>query len=111
MQIGQIIRKYRRAKDLTQTQLAEELGHSNAAAISKIELGINDISFEDVMRIAKVLEVDPLLFVIEYKGGEYAGLYEYLPYLSDASSEAISTIRFMLHMPPKKIYNSESKIG
>ena len=58
MEIGKIIKKERKKKGLTQTELAEAVGVSQAA-IAKYEAGVNEPSFEMVSNIAKVLGFNP----------------------------------------------------
>lgn len=54
---GKRLRKIRRAKDLTQEQLADQVGVS-LNFIGQLERGENSPSFETVQKIAEVLEVD-----------------------------------------------------
>jgi transcriptional regulator with XRE-family HTH domain len=62
--IGQQIRKIRHAKDLTQDNLAFELGITKSA-YSKIEREESNISIKRLEQIAKVLEVDIVDFFKE----------------------------------------------
>jgi len=55
--IGQHIRKIRQSKDLSQENMADELGISKGA-YSKMERGITDIPLSRLLSIAKVLEVE-----------------------------------------------------
>jgi transcriptional regulator with XRE-family HTH domain len=62
--VGQQIRKIRQAKDLTQDNLAFELGITKSA-YSKIEREESNISIKRLEQIAKVLEVDIVDFFKE----------------------------------------------
>lgn len=53
------IKKYRLAKKMTQTELAEALGYADKTAISKIEKGVNDLTVPKIIAFAKVLGVEP----------------------------------------------------
>ena len=109
--IGEIVRFYRLRKGITQDELAKEIGYSDKAAISKIERGVNDANYSTIVKIAKALDVDPVIFMDQFTADKYAEFHEFLPYLADASDETLRTIRYMLHMPEKKIYRSTEKIG
>ena len=110
MTIGEIIKKYRKMEGLTQTELAHRIGHKGPSGISKIESGVNEATFDLVVNIALALNVDPMIFMMEQRGDKFAGYREYLPYLAEASEETLRNIRFMLGMPPKKIYVSSKEI-
>lgn len=55
--IGERIVRIRKSKNLTQANLAEELGMTSSA-FSKIELGINNTPILRLFQIAETLEVD-----------------------------------------------------
>ncbi len=55
--VGKRLRQIRRAKDLTQEQLAAAVGVS-VKFIGNIERGTSAPSFETIEKIAEVLEVD-----------------------------------------------------
>jgi transcriptional regulator with XRE-family HTH domain len=57
VRFGKRLRKLRRNKDLTQEQLAEMIGVS-VDFVSKMERGLNAPSFDNIQKIAAVLEVD-----------------------------------------------------
>jgi len=59
--IGKTIRKIRENKDLSQANLAEELG-MNTSSYSKIERGETDASTSKLLKIAEILEVDVAVF-------------------------------------------------
>lgn len=110
MSIGEIIKKYRKMVGMTQSELALRIGLKKPSGISKIESGVNAVTFDTVVHIAEVLGIDPMVFMMESRGDKYAPYREYLPYLAEASEETIRNIRFMLEMPPKKIYKSSREI-
>lgn len=110
MSIGEVIRKYRKMVGMTQRDLAARLGMEGPSGISKIESGANTVSFDTVVAIANILGVDPMVFMMESRGDKYVSYREYLPYLAEASEETLRNIRFMLNMPPKKIWSSTKEI-
>lgn len=68
--IGEIIEQYRKAKKLTQSQLAKQLGVSNTA-ISKWENGTNLPDITLIEPLCEILEIDKLLlFTSENKDKE-----------------------------------------
>ena len=96
-QIGYIIKRYRKQKGLTQTELAEAMGYKDKTSISKIERGIATITVEQSKQIAKVLGFSPILFLCEsFKDAE-----EFLPYLAQADATTLNNIRAILGMPQK----------
>lgn len=58
MTIGDKIREIRKKKNLTQEQLALLMGYANRSVINKIESGINSVTYETLVKLSKVLEVD-----------------------------------------------------
>lgn len=110
MTIGAIIKKYRKLVGMTQSELASRIGLKKPSGISKIESGVNAVTFDTVVSIADILGVDPMVFMMESRGDKFAPYREYLPYLAEASEETIRNVRFMLNMPPKKIWKSEKEI-
>lgn len=56
--LGARIRTYRKAKGMTQDELAKAVGYTSKAMISRIEKGLNAISVERVEEIANALGVD-----------------------------------------------------
>ena len=60
--IGQNIKRYRIARNLSQEQLANMCGHTNNNArswVSKIESGVNDIPATELNLVANALGVQP----------------------------------------------------
>lgn len=109
--LGILIRKYRKEKGMTQEDLGKAIGLSGKSGISKLERGINDASTETVIKIAKVLEVSPAVFLEQKE--TYSEFAEYLPYLAQASEETIRNIRYMLGMSEKNpsVSDSFQRIG
>ena len=106
--IGKNVRYYRKKALLTQTELAFRLGYRSYSSISKIESGDRDLPLSSVYALAKELGCTPSdLFDDSKENEDYS---EYLPYLEKASQETLENIRFMLHMPPKKICKSKKEI-
>lgn len=59
-EIGRRIYNIRKKLGFTQQDLADRLGYSNKASISRIENGQQDLTTTEVMDIAKVLRVTPM---------------------------------------------------
>lgn len=57
--IGGSIRKRRKELNISQEQLAEKLGYSSKAAISRIENGHNAFPMDRLPEFAEVLSIDP----------------------------------------------------
>jgi len=53
------VKKYRKEKEITQEQLALEIGHSSASMISKIEAGLENkhYNIKQLYLISKVLNI------------------------------------------------------
>lgn len=68
-QIGQNVKSVRKAKNISQLNLALAIGHKAVGTVSMAELGINNKHFniEHLVKIADVLEVDVCEF---FKYGE-----------------------------------------
>ena len=66
--VGCNIKNVRKSRNLTQTQLAEQIG-KHESSIRKYEKGLTDIPNEVILKIADVLEVSPaeLLSVDEWE--------------------------------------------
>jgi transcriptional regulator with XRE-family HTH domain len=56
IRFGKIVRQMRKERNWSQLDLADELG-TDAAYISRIELGMKNLSLETLMRLAKVFSV------------------------------------------------------
>ena len=56
--VGCNIKNVRKSRNLTQTQLAEQIG-KHESSIRKYEKGLTDIPNEVILKIADVLEVSP----------------------------------------------------
>ena len=55
---GKNLKYYRRVKDLTQEQLAEQLDIADYHYISKIENGKSNITFKTLFKLSQALEID-----------------------------------------------------
>ena len=55
MKIGERIRKQREALGWSQEELAQKMGYTHRSALSKIEVGKNDVSYSKMLRFAEVL--------------------------------------------------------
>jgi len=63
------VRKYRKLKNITQEQLALEIGHSSASMISKIEAGLEGkhYSIKQLYLISKALDTPMTTFFEQTK--------------------------------------------
>ena len=59
MELGDKIKKLRLELGMTQEELAEKVGYKSKSTINKIEKNVNDISFEKISILAKVLKCSP----------------------------------------------------
>ena len=59
MTLGGRIRELRRKAGLTQSELAERIGYSTKASISKIESDVLDVNQSTIVALAKALGVTP----------------------------------------------------
>jgi len=57
--IGDNIRKYRKAKSMTQADLAFACGDKDWSQISRMERGLVNFTISYLLLVAKVLEVNP----------------------------------------------------
>jgi transcriptional regulator with XRE-family HTH domain len=57
--IGDKIRKYRREKGLTQSELAFECGDKDWSQISRMERGLVNFSISYLLIVSEVLEISP----------------------------------------------------
>lgn len=92
-EIGQRIRKYRKARRLSQEELAEKVGISTTH-MSHIETGNTKLSLPVLVSLASVLDVrtDDLLFE-NVEGGRSAALEELAASLNDCSTQQIKVLK------------------
>lgn len=57
--IGEKIRKFRLAKELTQAELAFECGDKDWSQISRMERGLVNFNISYLLLIAEILEISP----------------------------------------------------
>lgn len=57
-ELGANIRSVRKAKRLSQNQLADRMGYKDHSTLAKVETGVNDITVGTLFRYAEELEVD-----------------------------------------------------
>ncbi|MBH8601485.1 helix-turn-helix domain-containing protein [Thermoactinomyces sp. CICC 23799] len=62
MNVRQKIKERRKELNLTQEQIARKLGKSRSW-YTKIEIGIRNIKLDDLIKLSKALEVDPVFFI------------------------------------------------
>lgn len=63
MTTGQIIKKLREERNMTQEKLAELMGYSHKSSINKIEMGKSDLPQSKLVAFAKIFGVSPCVFV------------------------------------------------
>lgn len=56
---GDNVRKYRKARGLTQKELAEKTGLYDSSSISKIEKGLSDCTSSTIIKLADALGISP----------------------------------------------------
>jgi len=95
-EIGQRIRKYRKAQQLSQEELAEKIGISTTH-MSHIETGNTKLSLPVLVALASQLDVrtDDLLFECP-KGGRLAEAEELLSTFDGCSSQQIKVLSDIL---------------
>lgn len=57
MEIGSVVRQFREARDMSQSQLAKALGYSGRSSIAQIERGAIEPSRDKLKKIAQVLNI------------------------------------------------------
>jgi transcriptional regulator with XRE-family HTH domain len=62
MNVRQKIKERRKELNLTQEQIARKVGKSRSW-YTKIEIGIRNIKLDDLIKLSKALEVDPVFFI------------------------------------------------
>lgn len=67
VEFGRRMRKLREKAELSQEQLAEEAG-LHRTYIGSVERGERNVSLQNILRIARALEVDPAVLVAGLKG-------------------------------------------
>ena len=65
--IGENVKKIREAKNISQLQLAEMIGHKSTTIISQAELGKKHFNIEHLYKISKALNVSICEFFKEIK--------------------------------------------
>ena len=87
--IGANIAKYRKSKGLTQRELAHLAGIASQT-LSCIEIGVNNPSFNVVIKIAIALEI-PIAYIFTFDENTYKIQYEQLLFLA---SEAFKDLDY-----------------
>jgi transcriptional regulator with XRE-family HTH domain len=110
--VGEKIRAIRESKDLTQANMAEELGMKNSSSYAKIERGVVNPPLKRLFEIANVLEVsiteffdDKIIQVKEPKNNYGYATKEELHLLSTTILIEIEKLReevISKKNPPKK---------
>lgn len=56
--LGETVKRIRKSKNMSQETFAESLGYKSATTINKIELGINDMGYDAIVRLISQYDVD-----------------------------------------------------
>lgn len=56
--LGETVKKIRKSRNMSQETFAESLGYKSATTINKIELGINDMGYDAIVRLISQYDVD-----------------------------------------------------
>ena len=62
-EIGKNIRYWREKNGLTQEELARRMGYASKTTINKIEMGVNDIPQNKIVRFAECLNTTPAVLM------------------------------------------------
>jgi len=90
---------------MTQQELAEQMGYKSKSSINKLELGVNDLTQSKILKLSRILGVEPGYF---FFGKEAVDFECYLPYLAKASEETLKIIRKILDMPEEELEKKSS---
>ena len=118
--LGMKIKKLRISKGMTQDDLAKVLGYSSRSTINKIELGINTISYDKLLKLVNIFNVDINELIEKFDFNEIDNninegeimftkeLLEFL-YQSPAAYNAIETIKkYLLKEDFVELHESET---
>jgi len=64
--LGKKIRVLRKMRDMSQIELAKELGFTSTGAISQVENGFKGMKMESIFKAAKALGVHPIVLMTPY---------------------------------------------
>lgn len=106
--IAQKIRRLRQNRDLSQDNMADELGITKGA-YSKLERGVTAISVDRLDQIAKVLNVGIGLF---FQETSYVGMVEeHLPQYGFATKSDIEELARMITAFREELNNVKKELG
>lgn len=100
--LGQNIQHYRRAKKITQEEMAEELNLS-VSFISQLERGISKVSLDTLCSICDFLEC-PLNDLLNYSQEETPVMFDFIDTYKKLSEKEQRLFYYML-----KVYQEHSK--
>ncbi len=98
---GEIIKKLRLRANLTQAELAEQLGYKTHVSIVRIENGQSDLPITMIPRLCSVLKCKP---------EELLGMEEIGPKAFDKADEYLDLLRRIRELPPEKRAQAEGMI-
>ena len=58
LKLGETVKRIRKSKNMSQETFAESLGYKSATTINKIELEINDMAYDAIVRLISQYDVD-----------------------------------------------------
>ena len=111
LSIGEQIKKARKAKGLTQKQLAEKLNIATNS-LSRYEIGERTPDNETIVRIAKVLEVTPTFLLIDVVKESFEILENFNPIRVEPETvlQKIDELNNQYNITPELDYNETNKI-
>lgn len=56
--LGETVKRIRKSRNMSQKTFAKSLGYKSATTINKIELGINDMGYDAIVRLISQYDVD-----------------------------------------------------
>ena len=68
--LGKKIRELRKMRDMSQVELAKELGFTSTGAISQVENGLKGMKMESIFKAAKALGVHAIVLMSPYDMNE-----------------------------------------
>lgn len=103
MTFGEKVKNLRETRGYSQEELAHLVGFETRGAISKLERGVVDPPRTMLVKLAKALNVSPIIFFEGFeKDFSKSPMMEFVPYLEKASGEELAVIRKILDMPKEK---------
>ncbi|MFE6074839.1 helix-turn-helix domain-containing protein [Paenibacillus sp. NPDC057886] len=104
--VGERIRAIRKAKSLTQQQLAELSGLDDAY-IGSLERGERNFSIDTLEKIVEALKIEPQnLFFIEDHDEQQKAVHEYIAIISDLKNGELTILKNVIREVSKAFHSS-----